>query len=260
MNQHRQARMLMYLLHSARREMHAEYVGSLAGVLWNILRPLGMLLIYSIILGQMFTRSKAAYPELPYWAFLCAALLPWQAFSRSISRGTAGLSGSRPSTVCPVPEELVVGARVLAEWLTVFVGLLVLAVFLVFVGVQPSIAWLSIVVPVGLFGVFAFGIGLVFSVLNVFFRDVRHLVSLGLQVGFWSVPICYDAAALSDRVRWFVERNPIYPFIQASRRVMLGGSLPTFDSVLLMLGWAAFALLVGLLLVRLLRDSVRDVA
>ncbi len=70
------------------------------------------------------------------------------------------------------------------------------------------------------------GLGLAGAALNVFFRDVRSLLLLGLQVWFYATPIIYPATLVPDWLRTFYYLNPMAGIIVAYRDVLLRGQLP----------------------------------
>ena len=70
------------------------------------------------------------------------------------------------------------------------------------------------------------GLGLGFAALNVFFRDVRSLLVLGLQIWFYASPIIYPITSVPEWLRPYYYLNPMAGVIEAYRDVLLYAQLP----------------------------------
>ena len=118
-----------------------------------------------------------------------------------------------------------------------------------------NLAWTMLLIPilVVLLAVFAFGIGLMLSVGNVFFRDVSYIVGIGLNLLFYATPIVYPESLITNRApMWaqhLVAANPIFQFVKAMRKCVYFSQVPTLGSILILLaisvssfglGWMTF--------------------
>jgi lipopolysaccharide transport system permease protein len=72
----------------------------------------------------------------------------------------------------------------------------------------------------------ALGLGLIGAALNVFYRDVRHLIALGMQLWFYATPIIYPVTLVPEHLRPFYFLNPMAGVIEAYRAVLLHRTLP----------------------------------
>jgi lipopolysaccharide transport system permease protein len=106
---------------------------------------------------------------------------------------------------------------------------------------------------------FGFGLGLLFGVLNAFFRDIGQVVNLFLQLWFWATPIVYTENILPESLKSWLFLNPAYPFIHSLQAIIVDQVWPAGNM------WAAMILLafvfplLGYLLLRKLRPELRDV-
>jgi ABC-2 type transport system permease protein len=172
------------------RELAGKYKGSFLGLGWTLVRPLVMLFIYSVVVGQFL---GAARNVKQFAIFVFIGLLFWNLISESISMGSTSMTinGSLlkkvwfPREVLPLTSFAVAAVNFLVQF-----GVLIFA-FLIF-NSWPEIGNLLYLIPVILI-VFpvAFGMSLIFSVLNVRFRDTQYIVEVGLMLGFWLSPIIY---------------------------------------------------------------------
>jgi ABC-2 type transport system permease protein len=172
------------------RELAGKYKGSFLGLGWTLVRPLVMLFIYAVVVGQFL---GAARNVEQFAIFIFVGLLFWNLISESISAGSISMTvnGSLlkkvwfPREVLPLTSFAVATVNFLVQF-----GVLTFA-FLMFKS-WPQIGNLLYLIPVFLI-VFpvAFGMSLIFSVLNVRFRDTQYIVEVGLMLGFWLSPIIY---------------------------------------------------------------------
>ena len=110
-----------------------------------------------------------------------------------------------------------------------------------------------------LFQGFGFGLGLIFSTLNVFLRDIGQALVIALQLWMWLTPIVYVEQILPPGLQAVLRYNPAYPFIDALHRMISAGKWPAPWQWPVMLFWAVATPVVGYLVLRRLRPEIRDV-
>jgi lipopolysaccharide transport system permease protein len=128
----------------------------------------------------------------------------------------------------------------------------------VLLGQPPSWTWLFLPGIIVLWQGFGFGLSLVLSTINVFFRDVGQLVGILMQMWMWSLPIVYFEDVLPSSYRAVLPFNPAYPFVVGLRAAVMDAAVPVWLGGA-MLGWVALALLAGSLVLNNLRSELRDV-
>ena len=172
------------------RELAGKYKGSFLGLGWTLIRPLVMLFIYAVVVGQFLGAARSVEQ---FAIFVFVGLLFWNLISESISTGSTSMTVNGallkkvwfPREVLPLTSCAVATVNFLVQF-----GVLIFA-FLLFKS-WPEIGNLLYLIPVVLI-VFpvAFGMSLIFSVVNVRFRDTQFIVEVGLVLGFWLSPIIY---------------------------------------------------------------------
>ena len=132
-------------------------------------------------------------------------------------------------------------------------------VFLLWSGLVPSASWgwLLLLLVLQLFLVYS--LGLLLAVCTAFVRDIKEMVSVLLQLGFWATPIVYVVDILPDWLIPFMVWNPMFVLVDSYRRVVMLSLAPDF-ALLLSLFFASLllCLFAGLLLYRVEKD-LRDV-
>ena len=172
------------------RELAGQYKGSFLGLGWTLIRPLVMLFIYAIVVGQFLGAARSVEQ---FAIFIFVGLIFWNLISSSISSGSTSMTVNGallkkvwfPREVLPLTSFVVSAVNFIVQF-----GVLILA-FLLF-NSWPQVGNLIYLLPIFLI-VFpvAFGMSLIFSVLNVRFRDTQFIVEVGLILGFWLSPILY---------------------------------------------------------------------
>jgi ABC-2 type transport system permease protein len=176
------------------RELAGKYKGSFLGIGWTLVRPLVMLFIYAVVIGEFLGASRSISN---FAIFVLVGLLFWNLLSDSINMGSVSMTMNStllkkvwfPREILPLTSFATAAVHFLAQFI-----ILILA-YIGF-GVWPNLNNLLYLIPAVLitFPV-AFGLGLIFSVLNVRFRDTQFIVEVGLLLGFWLSPIVYPWTA-----------------------------------------------------------------
>ncbi len=253
------------------RELRGKYKRSALGWVWSLLNPLATMVIFTVVFRFFL---KVEFPSgqpsgMRVFAFyLVCALLPWNFLSNALTGSLGSLLGNA-NLIKKVyfPREILVAANV-ASWLVAFlIELAVLAVALLLAGnfVLPWLAVVALLVAVQT--VFVAGIGLGLSALNVYFRDVQHLVGIVLQLWFYATPVVYPLTLVPLRaevlgvelpVRFLYELNPMVTFVEAYRDCLYDLHLPPAGDVVEMVVAAAVALLAGVAIFRRLEPKLAE--
>src|SRR6267142_2314388 len=192
-------------------------------------------------------------PQRNFALFLLSGLLPWLFFSTSILQGLTSILTNQelirkvrlPQAVFPLS---VVGSTLVNFALSLFPLFLLMAV------VRQPFTPALLFLPAGIFvlALFTSGVTLLFSTFTVFFRDVRHLTEVLLQMLLYLSPVLYDLRQLGEhRTWWFhlfrleLRLNPLSYLIPLVRDPVYYGRLPSLTTLAVASLWAAGALLVG---------------
>jgi lipopolysaccharide transport system permease protein len=230
------------------RELKVRYKRSFFGLLWTMLNPLLLMVVYTIVFTTILPAS------LPNFSvFLLSALLPWLYFSTALMQGLNSVLANQelirkvrlPQAVFPLS---VVGSNL------VNFALSLLPLFLVMLAVhQPfTRALLFLPVAVALLTFFISGATLLFATATVFFRDVKHLTEVLLQMLMYLSPVLYDLGQLGVHRTWwyglfraFLAVNPMTYLLPLVRDPVYFGRLPSLLTCGIASAWAFGALLVG---------------
>jgi len=235
------ARNRALLVNFFRRELTTRYLGSVSGFAWALLSPLALLAVYDFVFTNIFRATSFAGAS--FLAFVAVALWPWLAAQEALQRATVSLA-SYAGMIRKVafPHEIVVIASVCATFALQFVGYVAVLVVLAIVGEPIHLAGLAVAIPVWLILIVGvIGIAFALAALQVFVRDVEHVLMPLLMILMYLTPILYPLSLVPENLRAFVAANPFGWIVARLREALLDGRLAVHAS-------DAIALVVALLL------------
>lgn len=189
------ARELLFQL--SRREIKTKYKNSSLGFLWSFAKPLALLLIYFVAVGQ-FLGAARSIPD--FAIFMFSGFIIWSLFSDIISSATNSIvSNAGLVKKIYVPRELFPLSASASSFTNFAIQLGLLLVFGIFVGSIPLVGYIgSGILGFICISTFSLGIGLLLSAWNVFLRDIQHIVEIALMVLFWCSPIVYSVGLVRE--------------------------------------------------------------
>ena len=250
-------RELLFFL--AWRDVKVRYKQTILGVLWVVMQPLLMTLIFTLILGVL---ARVPSGGKPYALVVYIGLLPWSFFSSSVTQGMISIVGnSNLITKVYFPRVIIPAAAVAARLVDFAVAFIVLFGLLIYYGVPLTLHALMLPVLAVLTAVLTLACGMFAAALNVRYRDVGLALPVLIQLWMFAAPVIYSASLVRDswpRGFRLYALNPMVGIIEGYRAAIL--SLP-FDWTTL--GWSAaitFVALIGSTIVfRNIEKSFADV-
>jgi ABC-2 type transport system permease protein len=206
------------------REIRARYKNSSLGVVWSLMRPLTQLAIYYFAIGQILGAARGT-PDFAIFVF--TGLTIWSLFSEIVSSGTGSiLANAGLVKKVYLPREIFPLAAVGGALFNFVVQFAVLVVATIALGRAP-LSWNLLYLPlaVALMVVLGTAIALVLSAVNVYLRDVEHLIDIFLMVFFWASPIVYSVTFVHNALQgsWIEQiylANPVTLAILGMQRAM----------------------------------------
>lgn len=249
-----------YILNNAWGELKYRYAGSTLGVFWNILNPLFQILVYTLVFSNiMLAKLPGVNSTGAFAVYLCSGLLGWLSFSECLTRGTnAFIENSTFLKKLPIPEHVFVAQITLSSLFSAAISYSVLAVFVFIIGFDFTVAWVLVPLIIICLQMFGFGLALLFSTINVFFRDISQLMGIFTSVWMWLTPIVYAREILPDEYKGLTLYNPVYPYISSLQDVIIYHRFPQFSQWIGMLSIAVTSIVLGYLVLSKLRGELRD--
>lgn len=208
-----------------RRDLRGRYKGSLLGFLWNILNPLFQIIVYIIVFSQVMRN------DTPYYAvYLVVGIMPWIFFSDSLRQGAGSIVAQADMTKkIYFPREVLPISTVVSRLVNLLItyGLVLLYVFGSGIGVNVRCL---VLVPLAILLLFAFSVGLalLFSAINVYFRDVEHILGVILMAWMWMTPIVYESKIMKESFAiTIIQINPLTYYINIFQQLLYYKTFPS---------------------------------
>lgn len=239
------------------RNVKIRYKESALGVLWTLLGPVFLIAIYAV-----FMKIIMKFP-MPM-TVLVSGIFVWQYLAMCLGDASFAIIGNANlvKKAC-FPRVLLPLSIVLANFVNFLLSLLVMLVYLLFVGPQlGGIAWLPLAMVVHL--LLCTGISLALSALNVFFRDVQHVTGIFTMAWFFLTPVVYDISmisAITDKhplLGQLYFLNPMAGVLALYRSALLGSSLPPLYLIMLSAGMAVLVFFAGIMIFQKLQPGFAD--
>lgn len=211
-------RELLYFL--VWRDVKVRYKQTALGAAWAIIQPFFTMVVFSIFFGGL---AKIPSDGLPYPLFAYTALLPWQLFAHSLSESTSSLV-SNQSLITKVyfPRLVIPTSSVFAGLVDFAIAFIILVGMLVYFGIKPGIAVITLPLFVLLAVATALSVGLWLSALNVTYRDVRYTIPFLTQFWMFATPIAYPSSLVPEHWRAIYGLNPMAGVVEGFRWALLG--------------------------------------
>ena len=207
------------------RIVRSRYQQSVLGGLWIIIQPVATVLVFTVIFTLFIPVDTG---DIPYIVFSYTALVPWMLFSNSVADMSSSIVDNM-SLVTKIyfPREILPISALLARLLDFAVAeSLLLVLMLIYHTPLFPTGWLFLPIILAIQLALALGLGLASSAANVFFRDVKPLLTLCLQLWFYATPIIYPVTMVPERLRPLYFLNPMAGVIEAYRAILLYQQLP----------------------------------
>jgi lipopolysaccharide transport system permease protein len=222
-----------FILGSVQREFQIKYRNSLLGAAWNIINPLAMIVVYTVIFAQvMRAKLPGVDSTFAYSIYLCAGVLTWGLFAEMVGRSqTMFLDNANLLKKISFPRITLPIIVVASEGLNFSIVFGLFLAFLVVSGNFPGWLVLAVLPVLALQMAFAMGLGMVLGVLNVFFRDIGQFFGIFLQFWFWLTPIVYPASILPETIKPFLVINPMASIMTAYQGILVNHQWPQWSSL-----------------------------
>jgi lipopolysaccharide transport system permease protein len=203
------------------RDVKVRYKQTLLGVAWVMVQPLMTTLVFTLFFGVLAGIGQTV--DVPYPVFAFAGLLPWNFFATTVNNSSNSLVGnSNLITKVYFPRVIIPCAAVGAGLVDFAVASLVLLGLMAFYGVALTPSLLMLPPLVVLLTLFALGMGMWLSALNVKYRDIRHVLPFLLQMWMFASPVIYPPTFVPERWRWLLVLNPMTGIVDGFRAAALG--------------------------------------
>lgn len=217
-----------------KREIAVRYKGSYLGLLWTLLNPLFMLVVYTFVFGYIF-KAKWNIPshnKMTIAFILFSGLIPYNIFAEVFTR-SPGLILNNVNYVKKVvfPLEIlplaVLGSALFHAMVSVFILVLGTGLLL------GKVYWTVLLLPVVLLPIMflSLGVGWFLASLGTFIRDISQLVNILVSAIMFLTPIFYPITSIPKEFLPIYMLNPITPVVDDMRRIIVWGQMPDWSGL-----------------------------
>jgi lipopolysaccharide transport system permease protein len=206
--------------------------------LWAILQPAATVAVFTVVFTRFVHVDTGG---MPYVLFSFATMVPWTLLSTSLTDiVSCVVDNTNLVTKIYFPREILPIAALFARMLDFGIAFGMLLFMMAFYRI-PFLTpfWLYLPLLITIQVAMILGLGFVGCTLNVFYRDIKHLVGLLLQIWLYASPVIYPAAAVPERFRPLYFLNPMAGICESYRNILLHSKPP--DPALLVSGCIAFS-------------------
>jgi lipopolysaccharide transport system permease protein len=250
-----QYRELLFFL--AWRDIKVRYKQTALGAAWAVIQPLFTMLVFTLFFGRL---AKVPSDGIPYPLFSYTALLPWQLFAYALTESSNSVvANERLITKVYFPRLIVPLASILSGLVDFVIAFTLVIGMMVWYGVRPTWAVLTLPFFVIFTMMTALGVGLWFSALNVQYRDVRHTLTFIVQFWLIASPVAYSSTLVPARWRPLYGLNPMAGVIEGFRWALLGKAQAPGTMLCVSVVVVAIVLVGGLYYYRRMEKTFADV-
>lgn len=213
-----------------KKDIRSRYKGSILGFAWNFAIPLLQLAVFWALFGVILKVAPSG--NYPFAIFLFTGLLPWNFVANSVGGGVGSIMGSA-NLVKKIyfPLQILPLAKVMAEFVALLLGMIVLFAMLIIFGV--GISWHVLLLPFAFVVLLVFISGFVylFACANVFYRDVGHILTIVVMAWMYLTPILYPVETVAGTSSWInlvVHLNPMTGIITTFHKLLLDHQMPNW--------------------------------
>jgi len=211
------------------RDMKLLYKRSTLGIAWTLINPLLQLVVFAFVFQVVLPTSISRYAS-----FTFTGLLVWNWFQSSLYQATGVIIGNRSLIRQPgFPIAILPVVVTTTGFIHFLLALPVLIIFLLIDGIELKPVILLLPILQALQFMLSVSLAYVLAALNVTFRDTQHTLGVVLTLLFYVTPIFYDIKHLPANYQSFYNLNPMVHIVSAYRAILLEGTVPNWEPLII---------------------------
>lgn len=217
-----------------RREIRGRYKGSVLGIVWTLITPLILMLAYTLVFSVLFRFNDGRIPH--FALYVLTGLTLWLFFAGSLIASTTSLlANANLITKVKFPRAIMPISTVVSQGVTMLAMLAIVVPFGLWL--TPGSRLVILLLPVAMIPILLMVVGcaLAVSVLNVYFRDIEHILGALILPWFFLTPVLFsfETFPLATEHTWLVDVltlvNFVTPFVLLLQNIVYWGIVPGWD-------------------------------
>ena len=216
-----------FLKSNVKKDVRGKYKGSFLGILWSFINPLLSVLVYAIVFPYIM-RIKVEN----YLIYLITGIIPWTFFTSSINMGiTSVLSNANMIKKVYFPRIILPISTVTSCLVNFLISCIIILLFCLGSGLGISVNILLLPVVVIIQYVMLLGFTFILSAIEMYMRDIEHIVNFVLSMAFYVTPILYTPDIFPSKLSWVLKINPMAYLVNAYRSIFFYKEMPDLVSL-----------------------------
>lgn len=224
------------------RELRGKYKGSVLGFLWTYINPLMQILVYAFVFSQIF-RSGIERFHL----YLIVSMFPFNFFTGGVIQGLGSIryQGDLVKKVY-FPRQILPLVSLTVNFINMLISFLIIYSILLISGWGINLKLQGWLIPVMLIEYFfSLGLALMLSAVEVYFRDIEHIISVVMMVWMYVTPMFYSIEVIPQQLLPIFYCNPMLYIISMYQQILYYKVSPDPEYMIRAMIFAAVSLVIG---------------
>ena len=203
------------ILNISRKEFKKEFAGSRLGIVWALLRPIAMILVFWIVFGMVFgggnMPDRSGKNTVPYLVWLVSGYVPWIFISDYIVAGAGSIRNSAFLVKkVKFPVQILQSIRMMQSFYTYLIFLTINFVIMAVYGWLGNVNYIYLIYSILITLIFMSALARILSTWVVMSVDFMHAIGISMQFLFWLSPVMWD---MSQMVKTMAANAAFSPYI-----------------------------------------------
>ena len=244
-----------------RRDFVSVYKQTILGPLWYIIQPILTTLTFTVIFGRI---ARLPTDGLPQFLFYMSGTVMWTYFAECLNKtSNTFITNSQLFGKVYFPRLTVPISILISNLIAFVIQFLLFLLFMLYFGlngaaIKPNLWVLFTPVLVLMMAGLGLGFGILVSSLTTRYRDLRFLVTFGVQLWMYATPVIIPVSSIPERFRIFIQANPITPLVETFRYAFLGAGSVNVLNLLYSGVFMLVILAIGILLFNRIEATFMD--
>jgi lipopolysaccharide transport system permease protein len=244
-----------------RRDFVSVYKQTILGPLWYLIQPILTTITFTVVFGRI---AKLPTDGLPQFLFYMSGTVVWTYFADCLNKtSNTFVTNSQLFGKVYFPRLTVPISILISNLIAFSIQFLLFIGFMAYfwvkgAAIQPNLWVLITPVLVLMLAGLGLGFGIIVSSLTTRYRDLRFLVTFGVQLWMYATPIIYPVSSIPERFQVLIQANPLTSIVEAFRYAYLGAGTVNLLNLLYSAGCMVVVLVIGILLFNRIEATFMD--
>ncbi len=246
-----------------KRDIRSRFRQSTFDLLWLVLQPLALLLVYSFVfqavLNVRWNQPAETVGHVPSGLLLFVGISIHAFFSEILIRAPSVITSNVSyvkKVVFPLATLPIIVLCSALIFLVCSLGVAIVAGFSLGIGISSTAP--LIFLPIASLALLTLGVGWLVASVGVYFRDINQIMPYVTTILLFTAPICFPRSLVPSKFSSLLTLNPLTIPVELTRAMLFGGEIDLARLVPYTIV-ALFVFVFGYFCFQKLRDGFADV-